>query len=146
MLKIRPAVLDDFKRIEKLLLNCELPVEGVNEHFGEPYCVTEQGLEIIGVGGIEVYGSYGLLRSVAVSPAWQGKSIGEALVKNRLTWSKSNGLTEVFLLTNTAPKFFERLGFCNIERQDVPEEIQKSSEFSSICPETAIVMVRSLSD
>jgi N-acetylglutamate synthase-like GNAT family acetyltransferase len=143
---IRPAAIGDLGRVKGLLLECDLPVDGLDQQFGEAYCVAEHDGQIIGAGGIEVYGSHGLLRSVAVLPTWRGKSIGHKLIIDRLAWAESRGLTHVFLLTTTAAQYFERFGFRSLDRGAVPPEIKKSSEFSSICPESAIVMVRSDND
>jgi amino-acid N-acetyltransferase len=144
--KIRPAAIEDLGPVKGLLLECNLPVDGLGERFGEAYCVAEYDGRIVGIGGIEVYGVHGLLRSVAVSSAWQGRTLGEALVKDRLAWAESRGLARVFLLTTTAAHYFERFGFRPVDRDAVPSQIKKSSEFSSVCPESATVMVRSVSD
>ncbi len=142
--KIRPAAIDDLDIVRKLLSDCNLPVEGLDAQFAESFCVAENNGKIVGLAGIEVYGCYGLLRSVAVSPARQGKSIAKALVEERLCWANRSGLTDVYLLTIDAGQYFERFGFYYIDRDKAPSEIRKSSEFSTICPESAILMVRSL--
>lgn len=144
--KIRPAAAEDLQDVKTLLSECDLPVDGLEQQFEGSYCVAERHGEIVGVGGVEVYNPYGLLRSVAVSPARQRQSIGKAVIKDRLTWAKSKGLSVVFLLTTTAAEYFERLGFRAIDRDAVPSEIRKSSGFSSVCPESAIAMVKSLCD
>jgi amino-acid N-acetyltransferase len=139
--RIRAATPGDLEAVERILLECELPIEGVREYFEEAYCVAEDDGGIFGAGGVEPYGIYGLLRSVAVSPARREKSIGRALVLDRLRWAKSRGLFSLYLLTTTAPRFFERFGFRTVERDAAPPEIGDSSEFRSICPETATLMV-----
>lgn len=139
--RLRAATLGDLETVERILLECELPLEGVREHLEESYCVAEDDGGIIGTGGVEPYGVYGLLRSVAVSPARREKSIGRALVLDRLRWAMSRGLASLYLLTTTAPGFFERLGFRTIERDAAPPEIRGSSEFRSICPGNATLMV-----
>jgi N-acetylglutamate synthase-like GNAT family acetyltransferase len=143
-IKIRPAVAEDLQDVKTLLSACDLPVDGLEQQFAGSYCVAQHHEEMVGVGGVEVYNPYGLLRSVAVCPAWQRKSVGEAVIKDRLAWAKSRGLSAVFLLTTTAAEYFERFGFRPIDRDAVPSEIRKSSEFSSVCPESATVMVKSL--
>ncbi len=143
-IKIRPAVAKDLQDVKTLLSACDLPADGLEQQFGGSYCVAELHEEMVGVGGVEVYDPYGLLRSVAVSPAWKSKSVGEAVIKDRLAWAKSRGLSAVFLLTTTAAGYFERFGFRSIVRDAVPSEIKKSAEFFSVCPQSATVMVKSL--
>jgi amino-acid N-acetyltransferase len=145
-LLIRPAAIEDLGDVKRLLTELDLPIDGLDQQFQEAYCVAEYEGRIVGVGGLEVYGSHGLLRSIAVWSARQGKSIGEALVRDRLAWAESKGLTRVFLLTTTTAGYFERFGFRSVGRHTVPSEIKRSAEFSSICPESATVMVRSVSD
>lgn len=142
--KIRSAKLADLSDIKKLLSQCNLPVQGLDDQFGDVYCIAELNGKIIGVAGIEPYCCYGLLHSVAVAQSWQGKSIAKSLVKNRLNCAKSSGLTDVFLLTINAAKYFEPFGLCPIERDAIPTDIRGSSEFSSVCPKSAITMVKHL--
>jgi amino-acid N-acetyltransferase len=54
------------------------------------------------------------------------------------------GVKELYLLTTTAEKFFPKLGFDSIDRDNVPTPIQATEEFSSICPSTAVCMVKKL--
>ena len=46
------------------------------------------------------------------------------------------------LLTQTARDFFAHLGYRVIERTEAPEEVQGSEEFRSLCPASAICMVK----
>jgi amino-acid N-acetyltransferase len=48
-------------------------------------------------------------------------------------------------LTETAENFFRGLGYEAIDRRYVPEEIQQSAEFRSLCPASAVCMTKSLS-
>jgi amino-acid N-acetyltransferase len=146
MFNIRPARSEDLQKVKNLLLDCGLHGEGVIDYFGDGYVVAEHGIEMIGVCGIEVYNVFGLLRSVAVSRKWQGRSLGRALVENRIAWAKAEGIRALYLLTLDADRYFERNGFRRVRREDVPVEIKGSLEFKSLCPETAIVMVKSLND
>jgi amino-acid N-acetyltransferase len=94
--------------------------------------------ELIASGGLEIYGDYVLLRSVAVRESARGQQLGHRIVNDLL--GQASGKS-VFLLTETAPGFFNRFGFSEISRDQVPDRIRKSSEFSSVCPVSAICMV-----
>jgi len=50
------------------------------------------------------------------------------------------GLAALYALTTTAPGFFVGLGFSVADRSDVPPAVRASPEFSSICPDTAVVL------
>ena len=141
---IKPALLSNMESVKEVLAECNLPTDGLKDHFDYGYCVAVYEKKIVGAAGIEIYSPYGLLRSVSVSQAWQNNSIGESLVKDRLTWAKSKGLVGIYLLTIDAAKFFEKLGFYNVSRDSVPSEIRNSREFCSVCPESATVMKLSI--
>lgn len=96
--------------------------------------------ELIGAAGIELLGEVGLLRSVAVAPDYQGHYIGQTLVDGLMQAAEHNGLTDLYLLTTTADGFFERLGFERIPRDDVPDEVRQTPQFSTGCPDSAVVM------
>jgi N-acetylglutamate synthase-like GNAT family acetyltransferase len=46
----------------------------------------------------------------------------------------------VFLHTLDGSRFFERLGFRDVDRADVPADVRATREFREVCPETARVM------
>ena len=100
--------------------------------------------DIVASGGIEFYSGYGLLRSLAVAEAHRGKSIGQEVVNDLLHQAKTRSLREVFLLTETAPAYFRKLGFGDRGRDSVPEAVKKSSEFSTVCPTSAVCMSMTL--
>jgi amino-acid N-acetyltransferase len=137
---LRPAHRSDLDRVIQLLARASLPTDGLEEQFGQRYVVAESDGRIIGAEGIEVYGSYGLLRSAVVDPAWRGRGIGEALTQNRLAWARAQKLRGIYLLTTTAADFFPRFGFVTVEREAAPVEVQRSREFVSACPASAIAM------
>jgi MarR family transcriptional regulator, 2-MHQ and catechol-resistance regulon repressor len=137
---VRRAGPGDVPQAERLLRLCNLPTEGIGGFSGEFFSVAEQNGRIVGLGGMEVCGAIGLLRSVVVAPGCRGKAVGRALVEDRLDWAEKQGLTDVYLLTVTADDYFERFGFVSVDRGSVPSEIKRTAEFSSICPSTATVM------
>jgi len=129
----------DIEAVRELLGQVRLPDDGLEDQFGENYVVAESDGKIVGSAGVEVYGRYGLLRSVAVSPGWQGSRIGRSLVLDRLYWARSHGLVSMFALTTT-PRYFEHLGFSMVDRNSIPAEVRFSKEFVSVCPESAPAM------
>jgi len=137
---IRPARAADLDGVLELLSNASLPRDGVRDSFGEGWVIAADGDRVIGVVGIELHGEDGLLRSAAIDVAWRGRGIGQALTRDRIGWARGRGLRALYLLTETAPAWFTRFGFEAIDRADVPEPIRSSSEFSSVCPEAAVVM------
>jgi N-acetylglutamate synthase-like GNAT family acetyltransferase len=139
--RLRAAREADFDTVARMLDAVDLPRDGLEEQFGASFVVAEHEGRIVAGGGVEVYGRYGLLRSVVVDPSFRGKGLGESIVTNRLRWSAMQGLRAVYLLTTTVPDFFDKIGFTEMERAAMPTEIQGSKEFSEICPVTATAMV-----
>ena len=56
------------------------------------------------------------------------------------TEAEKRKLRGIYLLTETAHGFFQKKGFKDVARNEVPEEIKRSAEFSVLCSESAAVM------
>jgi len=138
---IRPATPADADAILRLLHQAELPAAGVLDQFPYAYVLARRDGEIAGVAGLEMYGTSGLLRSMAVAPALRRSGIGRTLVADRLTTARERGLDAVYLLTTTAAQFFQRLGFSPMLREEVPRGLARSPEFAHACPDAATCMV-----
>ena len=137
---IRAARADDLSAVRALLTDAHLPLDGVDEQFGDGYAVAESAGKVIGAEGIETYEDAGLLRSAVVHDSWRGRGIGDALTRDRLDWARSRGLREVYLLTTTAADYFPRHGFARVDRASAPTAVQRSREFAEACPDTAVTM------
>ena len=135
---LKKAEEKDLPLIKKILLENNLPVEDLSGKIDLFFAI--QGESLIGVGGIEKYKEYGLLRSVAISDKYKDQGYGTELIKKLIYYATYQQLRELYLLTTTAKGFFEHLGFTTIDHDQVPEVIQKTTEFSSLCPSTAFCM------
>ena len=140
---LRPARSEDLAPALALLENAGLPAAGVPEWF-EHFVVAENGGRIVGLAGLEVYGTDGLLRSVAVAEDWRGRGLGGALTQEILALAARAGLQAVYLLTETAESFFPRHGFERIERTAVSAAVKASAEFRELCPASSVVMKRAV--
>jgi amino-acid N-acetyltransferase len=139
---IRPAAPADLGAAQDLLRAARLPVDGVADFWGDAYAVAVRGGELVGVAGIERYHDEGLLRSVAVHESLRGSGVGGKLVEDRLRWAEQQGIRALYLLTDTAARWFPRYGFVPVDRAEVPEPVRAAPEFSTICASTAAVLVR----
>jgi N-acetylglutamate synthase-like GNAT family acetyltransferase len=137
---LRPARAHDQGAALALLTGAALPLGGVSERFPEGYVVATAGDRLVGVAAVERYERWGLVRSVAVAAEFRSSGLGAKLVADVLARARGDGLDEVFLLTTTAPDFFRKLRFREVERANVPEAIRASAEFASICPASAVCM------
>jgi amino-acid N-acetyltransferase len=143
---VRPATSEDVVAVEEALLAAGLTTAGVRDQFGPSYVVAESDGVVIGATGIEVHRDFGLLRSAVVAPVWRKRGVGDALTRDRIAWSRREGLKALYLLTNTAVDYFLRFGFVRVERAAVPDAIQASREFAETCCASATVMMLPLGD
>ena len=129
--------------VRRLLETQHLPLDGIDEHVST-MVVARKGSQVVGAAAVELYADGALLRSVVVDPRAQGQGLGQRLSEAALTIAKDRGTHTAFLLTTTAEKFFPKLGFEQIVRNDVPDSVQASIEFQSACPTSAVVMRKRL--
>ena len=133
----------DRSAVYALLRSHGLPLDG----FDAPHVlalVAKKDDAVVGSAAIEVYGRYGLLRSVAVADELRGQSVGLELTRAAIARAREHGLGALYLLTETAAGFFPKFGFVPIRRVDVPAEVQASVEFTTACPAGAQVFQLSL--
>ena len=136
---IRTAEPNDRSRVEALLIEAGLPIDGVDEHFASFLVADERGV-VVGAAGIEWYGTNALLRSVVVARAAKGTGVGSLLTRRALDEARARGAHTVYLLTTTAEAFFPRFGFEPTTREEAPEDMRASREFQGACPASATVM------
>ncbi len=138
-LSFRVAVLGDLAQIQQLLKDSKLPFEDVAEHLAD-FVVAEDGQNMIGVAGLEIYGKAGLLRSVAVTESHRSKGIGSLLYDHIVSQAQKKGLHELSLLTTTAERFFGRKGFRKVEGDAIPQYVNSTKEYQIFCATTAVCM------
>lgn len=64
------------------------------------------------------------IRSLVVAPGLRGKGAGKALVEACLAEARRLGIPRVYALTRSA-SFFERRGFYEIDKHDLPQKVFK---------------------
>jgi amino-acid N-acetyltransferase len=135
----RPGVQADLPQITELLTRAGLPLAGMEKHVKDFVLAFRDG-SLVGCAAVEHYGSTALLRSVAVAEQERNHGLGQELVRQTLDSLRAEGLEKVVLLTTTAADYFQRFGFCVIQRADAPRAVQESVEFQYACPASATVM------
>ncbi|MFX1579329.1 MAG: arsenic resistance N-acetyltransferase ArsN2 [Promethearchaeota archaeon] len=144
--KIEDATEADYDAVVTLLKKANLPPDDVEKHMTSflviRYSEVVTGPEmLIGSVGLEIYGKSALLRSLAVHPDFQGRGLGTRLVNSIIEVAKEKGINRLFLLTDTAEKFFEKKGFVVVTRDLVPENMKKSVEFTTLCTSSPSMMI-----
>ena len=117
-----------------MLEAAELPIAGLEE---TELFVLEENSELVGLIGLEVHGSYALLRSLAVKASARGKGYGRTLLEFAEDEARRRSLQAAFALTTTIPDLLIRRGFEPIERDELPAELSASAELRGACPASA---------
>jgi amino-acid N-acetyltransferase len=141
---IQNVLPNDFGEMNHLLGKADLPLVQTTDHIEYFFKCVNEKQEMIGAIGLEIYGAYGLLRSLVVADDYRNKGIAKLLVEYLEKQAVGLGLKVLYLLTTTADRYFEKQAFVRVPRNEVHEEIKRSSEFQSICPVSAIIMYKSI--
>jgi amino-acid N-acetyltransferase len=137
--KIVPATPNDLALVLDLLERSQLPHAGIENHLST-MLVARDDSRLVGCAAVEVYGTAGLLRSVAVDEARRGAGLGQRLTAAAVDLARSRGVTTLYLLTTTAGDFFPRFGFARIDRKDMDPVLDRSAELRGACPASAVAM------
>jgi amino-acid N-acetyltransferase len=135
------ATKEDLQSIVRLLETCELPSNDVAAHLHR-FIVAKETDRLVGCIGMEREGP--LLRSLAVDPSHRNRGVAQHLCEQLLHHAKEQGTQEIFLLTTTAAKFFEKIGFERKDREEAPESIRRNRQFTELCPSSAVLMWKRL--
>ena len=134
----RTAQGNDLPGVVTLLTACGLPSSDLNEASLAHFYVIESAGQLVGVAGLQVAGSHGLLRSVAVAPDFRRKGLAGRLVEATETASRKSELSALYLLANdaNAASYFGRIGYSPVARARVPADLLALPEFSQLCPQS----------
>jgi amino-acid N-acetyltransferase len=142
-MNINNATSKDLADIKLILEESGLPSQDCEPHLAN-FFVAEVDTRLVGVGGLELRGVDGLVRSIAVLPAYRGRGIGLALYQRIVNRAIRSGIRRLYLLTETAEDYFASLDFAPIPRDDTPLSITGTRQFRELCPRSATVMYREL--
>ena len=112
-IEIVDAIPEDMESVEALLQETNLTTDGISDYFHN-YLVLKSEHILFGVCGLEIYGTDGLLRSLAIIPTLQKKGLGSTILEVMLDKARLLNIHTMYLLTNTAEDFYLRHGFITI--------------------------------
>lgn len=132
--------------VQRLVAAAELPTEDLSEVDLSHFLGAGTPDRPLGVVGLQLLGEgeAALLRSLAVAVEERGTGCGRALVAAAELYAESLGVRSLYLLTTTAAGFFERLGYQRVGRESAPPAVRRTREFDSLCPASAVFMVKRL--
>ncbi|MBC8045692.1 MAG: hypothetical protein H7Y00_02765, partial [Fimbriimonadaceae bacterium] len=68
----------------------------------------------------------------------KGQKIYDAVI----AFAKEKNIKTIYLLTETAEKFFTKNGFSKMGRNTAPEKILNTEEFKTLCASSAVAMMK----
>ncbi|OGH95311.1 MAG: GNAT family N-acetyltransferase [Candidatus Margulisbacteria bacterium GWF2_38_17] len=128
-MKIRKANTSDSRAIFQLIkcyADCDLmlfkPLFEIYESIRDFY-VIEENNEIVACCALELYWEgLGEIRSLAVKEDFHGKGLGKKIVEACTKEAIDLKIEKVFALTYKE-KFFAKLGFNEVDKNDMPQKI-----------------------
>jgi HAD superfamily hydrolase (TIGR01457 family) len=153
--RLRTAAEGDASNLQGLLTSSGLRADGAGDRLEQTVVaeLREEPGTIVATASLEELegtgdavgpaARRGILRSVAVRPDLRGKGLGQLVTAGAITTGRATGITEVFLFTETAERFFQRLGFRTVDRDGVPSSVTQTAHVAEECP-TAVAMTLDL--
>ena len=130
-------------QLEELLCCNHLPTQDCAEQAQNFYGIFDSDI-LIAAGGLEPAADYALLRSVVVMEQYRGSGLARKISAYLISLAESEGRRAVYLLTETAGSYFQKLGFTPLSRAKVPVAIAQTRQFSALCPDSASCLVMHL--
>jgi len=126
---IRKARIEDIRQIQELInqyarqeLMLPRPLSNLYECLRD-FWVCEENNRIIGCCALHIiWEELVEIRSLAVKKSWQGRGVGQQLVKAAIFEAEELGCKAIFALTYI-PNYFKRLGFRKISKEKLPHKI-----------------------
>jgi amino-acid N-acetyltransferase len=139
---VRPG---EAREVNALVRACGLHADDITEPMLRHFVVARKGGRIVGVVGLEVFGTDALLRSLAVEEKSRRQGVAGMLLKAVQRYARSQKITMLYLLTLTAADLFLNRGFELAVRDQAPQQIRNTREFACLCPETAVCLSKRIS-
>jgi amino-acid N-acetyltransferase len=141
--QVRTGTDQDTASIRLLLESAGLPTDDLLTSNPQ-FVVACDNDRVVAIGALQRFGVSALLRSVVVASDVRGSGLGRSIVQDLERAARSGRIEQLFLLTQTAQRFFEHQGYRVIDRHSVPPDVQGSAEFRLLCPASATCMAKTL--
>jgi amino-acid N-acetyltransferase len=138
--------IKDASEVESLLTTSSLLTTDLHQNDKIQLFGAYQDENLIACIGVEIYDNTALLRSLAVRLECRSRGIGKKLSEHIEKYCQQKGVKELYLLTETADKYFDRLGYTKQKRQEAPESIKGTTQFSGLCPSSSKFMKKRVND
>ncbi len=130
--------------VKTLLNEAKLPASDLTEEHLKTFLWRGKQGQLLAVVGLELYPPVGLLRSLAVTATARKQGLGSALLVDAERYAREHDVKDLYLLTTTAEKLFAKAGYERIAREQAPEAIRETQEFSTLCSASSVFMRKRL--
>jgi len=135
----------NLNEVRQLLEVCGLTSKGLGTGNGDfLLLVNVSNKKVQGVIGWEIFDDSALLRSLAVREDYRQCGRAKILVEQAIEQLRTDGRTQLYLLTQTAEDYLKKFGFVVIERQNIPDGLLAQSELKDTCPQSSVCMYRQI--
>lgn len=141
---LRAPRLDEFPDLLALLDDCALPIADLGAKHLPHFLICRDDGRLIATAALELCRDAVLLRSLAVAADYRQRGLAGQLLAALEERALANGHRQIFLLTTSAQDFFAARSFQPLPRANVPAEVAETAQFRSLCPASAVCMVKEL--
>ncbi len=149
LVTVRPARVDDVPQIHALIKTHAERGKMIQRLMDELYANVREFVvcaidgRVVGCAAVHIFWSdLAELKCLAVHDDYQGHGIGRGMCEACVEDMRRLGVRRLFTLTS-APAFFERVGYCKVDKDSLPRfiwgECVRCPSFP-VCNEDALVM------
>lgn len=136
--------ISDLRAAQQLLAAMDLPYADLATLPDLTLVGMHSAGELVAMAGIEGHAQIGLLRSLAVAPAYRQQGLASQLVAHLEQLARQQGRHTLYLLTTSAEALFVRHGYQAIAREAAPPALRQTNQFSTLCPASARILSKPL--
>ena len=136
--------IPDVEDAKALLEEVGLPTSDINAIMIESFLGLYADGKLLALGGLEIYKEQALIRSLATTPSYRRKGLAQKIFSALEERARCSGVSDVYLLTETAESYFGKRGYVCIERDTAPSSIANTAQFRHLCPAGAVLMHKRL--
>ena len=130
---------EDLLLLEDLLKKNNMIYEDCIHHLDNFLVIFDKD-KIVASAAYESCKEYAYFRSFSVDENYRKLGLANKLYEELKLKAIKNNIKELYLLTQTASLYFEKLGFNIIDKNKAPHEIKNTKQFSLLCPDSCKLM------
>lgn len=122
MCQFRLADIQDFDLVKVILNQCGLS-DRIEHGDRTPCWLAFDKAELVGCAALEIGQSAGLVRSVAVLPAYRGRGLARQLMQRLIADASARHIGRLYLFSKDSAGFFCRLGWQSVSVRHVADAL-----------------------